>query len=313
MNGILALVLCGIGWSSAGIFMKYIEASSFTIAGLRSLVAFFTLLILSRRLPCFVVRSSKGDLNSYESKENSGKSKNTKNPIDKKQTLNLWIAAISYSATMIMFCMANKMTYAANAVLLQYTEPIYIVLLSPFILGEKNSKVDYLCVVGVLGGMVLFFADSLFGNAGATSSRIIWGNIIAIISGVTFALTTMFMRRVDGEASKSGFMLAQIITFIFCIPFIIKNGLLDLRSVIFLILLGTIQMGLPNYLFAIGISKVRALSAVLIEMIEPLMNPIWVALFYHEVPTWTCLAGGVLILLFVVGNQVFQVFRSKQE
>lgn len=295
MNGVLALVLCGIGWSSAGIFMKYINASSFTIAGLRSLVAFFTLLVLTRKFPKFVVRQNEG-------KTEDGK----KAPIDKKQTLNLWIAAVSYSATMIMFCMANKMTYAANAVLLQYTEPIYIVMLSPFLLGEKNSKIDYICVIGVLGGMVLFFADSLFGNSGSMTSRIFWGNIIAILSGVTFALTTMFMRRVQGEATKTSFMLSQIITFIFCIPFIIQNGLLDTRSILFLVLLGSIQMGIPNFLFAVGIGKVRALSAVLIEMIEPLMNPIWVALFYKEIPTWTCITGGAIILLFVVGNQVFK-------
>ena len=295
MNGVLALVLCGIGWSSAGIFMKYINASSFTIAGLRSLVAFFTLLVLTRKFPKFVVRQNEG-------KTEDGK----KAPIDKKQTLNLWIAAVSYSATMIMFCMANKMTYAANAVLLQYTEPIYIVMLSPFLLGEKNSKIDYICVIGVLGGMVLFFADSLFGNSGSMTSRIFWGNIIAILSGVTFALTTMFMRRVQGEATKTSFMLSQIITFIFCIPFIIQNGLLDTRSILFLVLLGSIQMGIPNFLFAVGIGKVRALSAVLIEMIEPLMNPIWVALFYKEVPTWTCITGGAIILLFVVGNQILK-------
>lgn len=296
MNGVLALALCGIGWSSAGIFMKYINASSFTIAGLRSLVAFFMLLILTRKLPKVVIRSGE-----------DGKGK-----IDKKQTLNLWIAAVSYSATMILFCMANKMTYAANAVLLQYTEPIYIVMLSPILLGEKNSKIDYLCVVGVLGGMVLFFADSLFGNSRSMTSTIFWGNIIAIISGVTFALTTMFLRRVQGDATKTSFMLSQIITFIFCIPFIIKNGWLDTKSIIFLILLGAIQMGLPNYLFAIGIGKVRALSAVLIEMIEPLMNPIWVALFYKEIPSWTCVLGGVIILLFVVGNQIMHTFKEKQ-
>lgn len=296
MNGVLALALCGIGWSSAGIFMKYINASSFTIAGLRSLVAFFMLLILTRKLPKVVIRSGE-----------DGKGK-----IDKKQTLNLWIAAVSYSATMILFCMANKMTYAANAVLLQYTEPIYIVMLSPILLGEKNSNIDYLCVVGVLGGMVLFFADSLFGNSGAMTSTIFWGNIIAIISGVTFALTTMFLRRVQGDATKTSFMLSQIITFIFCIPFIIKNGWLDTKSIIFLILLGAIQMGLPNYLFAIGIGKVRALSAVLIEMIEPLMNPIWVALFYKEIPSWTCVLGGMIILLFVVGNQIMHTFKEKQ-
>lgn len=295
MNGILALALCGIGWSSAGIFMKYINASSFTIAGLRSLIAFLTLLACTRKLPKVVVRQ-----------EDSGK-------IDKEQTLNLWIAAVSYSATMIMFCMANKMTYAANAVLLQYTEPIYIVLLSPIILGERNSKIDYISVVGVLGGMVLFFADSLFGNSGAMTPTIFWGNIIAIISGVTFALTTMFLRKVRGDAAKTSFMLAQIITFLFCIPFIIQNGWLDAKSILFLILLGTIQMGLPNFLFAIGIGKVRALSAVLIEMIEPLMNPIWVALFYHEIPTWTCLTGGIIIMIFVVGNQIIHAAKGNKD
>jgi len=302
MNGILALVLCGIGWSSAGVFMKYIDASSFTIAGLRSLVAFFTLLVCTRKLPAVVVR-----------KQDEAVKEGTKAPVDKKQTLDLWIAAVSYSATMIMFCMANKMTYAANAVLLQYTEPIYIVILSPLLLGEKNSKIDYLCVVGVLGGMVLFFADNLFGNNGAMTSRIFWGNIIAILSGVTFGLTAMFMRRVKGEATKTSFMLSQIITFIFCIPFIIKNGWLDVRSIVFIVLLGSIQMGIPNYLFAIGIGKVRVLSAVLIEMIEPLMNPIWVAIFYKEVPTWTCITGGVIILLFVVGNQVVHALNKTPE
>lgn len=302
MNGILALVLCGIGWSSAGVFMKYIDASSFTIAGLRSLVAFFTLLLCTRKLPAVVVR-----------KQDEAVEEGTKAPVDKKQTLDLWIAAVSYSATMIMFCMANKMTYAANAVLLQYTEPIYIVILSPLLLGEKNSKIDYLCVVGVLGGMVLFFADNLFGNNGAMTSRIFWGNIIAILSGVTFGLTAMFMRRVKGEATKTSFMLSQIITFIFCVPFIIKNGWLDVRSIIFIVLLGSIQMGLPNYFFAIGIGKVRVLSAVLIEMIEPLMNPIWVAIFYKEVPTWTCITGGVIILLFVVGNQVVHALNKTPE
>ena len=288
MNGILALVLCGIGRSTGGIFMKYIDASSFTIAGLRSLVAFLTLLGLTRKLPKFKISGNK------------------------TQTLYLWIGAISYSVTMILFCVANKMTYAANAVLLQYTEPIYIVLLSPFILGERNSKFDYVCVVGVLAGMILFFADSLFGTGNQMTPRIFWGNIIAIISGITFALTTMFMRKVEGDESKTSFMLAQIITFIFCLPFIIKNGPLSIKSIIFLVLLGTIQMGIPNFLFAIGIKKVRALSAVLIEMIEPLMNPIWVALFYQEIPAWTCLLGGIIILLFVVTNQILHSLKKTQ-
>lgn len=292
INGILALVLCGIGWSTGGIFMKNIDASSFTIASLRSLVAFVTLLVLTRKLPSFVVKFDE------ESDENK------KGKINKKATVDLWIGAISYAATMIMFCVANKMTYAANAVLLQYSEPIYIVLLSPLILGEKNSKFDYISVVGVIAGMILFFSDSIFGNQ-IVNSRIIWGNIIAIISGVTFALTTMFMRKIRGDYSKSSFAISQLITFVACLPFVIKGGMLSGKSILFIILLGVVQMGIPNYMFALGIKKVRALSAVLISMIEPLMNPVWVAIFAREIPTVNCIIGGIIILLFVVGNQIF--------
>ena len=107
-------------------------------------------------------------------------------------------------------------------------------------------------------------------------------------------------------------MLAQLITFIICIPFVVKEGLLDVRSIIFVILLGVVQMTLPNYFYAIGINKVRALSAILISMLEPLMNPVWVAIFAHELPTANCVIGGIIILLFVVGNDVLRVAKARR-
>lgn len=298
VNGVLALVIAAIGWSTGGLFMKCIDASSLTIAGLRSIVAFIGLLVLTRKLPVFVVRQ-----------ENQNEEKFA---VDKRATFNLWASAISYSATMIMFCFANKMTYAANAILLQYTAPIYVVILSPLLLGEKNSKLDYFSVIGVIAGMILFFADNLFGKKDNVPPQVFWGNIIAILSGVTFALSTVFLRRCRGNTSKSSFVLAQLITFIICIPFVVKEGILDVRSIIFVILLGVVQMTLPNYFYAIGINKVRALSAILISMLEPLMNPVWVAIFAHELPTANCVIGGIIILLFVVGNDVLRVVKARR-
>ena len=101
-------------------------------------------------------------------------------------------------------------------------------------------------------------------------------------------------------------MIAQIITAVFGISagFAAGNGMPDVKSLIFLVLLGTVQMGLPNYMYAVGIKTVRALSASLITMIEPLMNPVWVLIFVHEVPELLCIIGGLIIISCVVLREV---------
>lgn len=291
VNGPLALAGCAFGWSLAGLFLKNVAVNSIAAAGMRSFFAFITIAVLSRRLPCFVIRD--------DTKEGS--------PIDKKATFYLWCAGVSYAATMILFCAANKLTYAANAVLLQYTHPIWIILVGPALLGEKNSRFDLITVAGVLVGMVLFFGESIFGQtSGEYAATQTLGNIIALISGVGFGLTTIFQRKQQADHSRDAFMISQLITAIFAIPFIFfaENGIPDSRSLIFLILLGCIQMGIPNVLYAKGIKYVRALSAALITMIEPLMNPIWVLIFVHEVPSLLSVAGGLLILGCILVREI---------
>lgn len=299
MNGVLALVICALGWSLGGVFLKYVNVQPFAIAGLRSFVAFIALMALTRSVPKFCVKT-----------ENSDGTK----CVDKKATLNMWLGGIFYSLTMILYCTANKMTYAANVTLLQYTAPIYVIVLGPLLLKEKNTKLDYVSVAGAIIGMVLFFADSLFASrSGEFSQKILWGNVLAILSGVTYALCTVFIRKVntEGDASKNSFLLAQLVTFVACLPFIIKNGLPDRTSIIFLVLLGLFQMAIPNILYAVGLKTVRALSAIIITMIEPLMNPVWVAIFVHEIPSVFCIIGGVIILLCIVLREVISARKKK--
>lgn len=301
-DGVFALIVCAIGWSTAGVFMKFVNINSFAMAGFRSLFAFITLAILSKRLPRFVIRKQ-----------------DDKNSVDKRRTLYLWMSAISYALTMILFCVCNKLTYSANAVLLQYTDLIWVILASPLLLGEKNSKIDYIAICVVVAGMILFFADTIFGTpSGEFSSTQVLGNIIALISGVTFGLTTLLQRKQqiiakeagvsDSEANSSSdaFMIAQIITALFGLPFvfIFENGIPDVQSIVFLLLLGVVQMGIPNITYAIGIKKVRALSASLITMLEPLMNPIWVLIFVGEIPSASCIAGGVIIMAAIALREV---------
>lgn len=300
LDGAFALIVCAFGWSLAGIFIKYADVNSFALAGFRSLIAFITIVVLSRRFPRFVI-------------------KNEDSSVNKKRTFYLWVSAVTYALTMILFCIANKLTYSANAVLLQYTFPIWVISFSPILLGEKNGKKDYFTICGVIVGMILFFAETIFGEpSGEFADTEVAGNIFGLISGVAFGMTTLFQRKLQVSAdtknavpekentSSDAFMIAQLITAIAGLPFVflMEEGIPDAKSLVFLILLGTVQMGIPNICYAIGIKKVRALSASLITMLEPLMNPVWVLIFVHEIPSLYCVIGGVIIMSCVILREV---------
>jgi drug/metabolite transporter (DMT)-like permease len=284
-GGILALVFCALLWSTGGVLVKLVDWNPFAIAGVRSFIGLITVCIMLHRLPSFTVRD-----------EENGR-------IDRNGTLYLYIAAACYACTMILYIVANKLTTAADTILLQYTDPIYIILFGPLILGERNSKSDYITVAGVALGMILFFADGLKGGR-------MTGNLLASLSGTTWGFCMIFMRKLRRRGSQDAFMLAHIITFLTGLPFIFiygfPSGNVLVSSCIGLVLLGVFQIGIPSILYARGIGSVRALSASFISMIEPLMNPVWVFLFMHEVPSvWTCI-GGAVILGCIIGRELVQ-------
>ncbi len=300
-EGATALVICAFGWSLGGVFLKYVNVNSFAASGLRSFFAFIVIAVLSKRLPSLVVKNEK-----------NGKT----NP---QETAFLWLSALSYAGTMITYVIGNKLTYAANVIFLEYTSPVWVILLSKLLLGEKNRKIDYITFAGIIAGMLLFFADSLLEtNKGEVAKNATLGNLFGVMSGIFYAGTTLFQRKqqtllaqriresgettVNQDTSRDAFMIAQLITSAFGLPFVflMDKGIPDSQSLIFLILLGFLQMGIPNIMYSIGIKKVTALSASLITMIEPLMNPVWVFIFVHEKPTTKSIAGGLIILGFIL-------------
>lgn len=279
IDGAGALVICATLWSTGGIFIKNIEWNALAIAGIRSLIAGTFMLLVTRCGIQFSVRDEKGHT-------------------DRMSTLFFWIAAVSYALTMILFVVANKLTTSANAILLQYTCPIYIILLAPVLTAEKNRASDYVTVLGVMLGIVLFFADGLeSGNQ--------LGNILAALSGLSYALTTIFMRRCKGNTGGA-MVLSHLITALVCLPFVIQNGAPAVKSCLFLLLVGTVSIGFPSILYTIGIKKVRALTASFITMLEPLLNPVWVIIFAGEVPSSKTILGGFLILGFIMLRSIIQ-------
>ncbi len=201
--------------------------------------------------------------------------------------------AVAYAATTVLFVTANKLTTAANAILLQYTAPVWIALFGAWFLGEPATRADWATIVVVFGGMALFFCDNLRFQG-------VEGNLVALASGVAFAAMTMLLRKQKDTSAVESIFLGDLLAGVIGLPFMLNGGPLP-HAVGWaaLALLGTVQLGLSYLLYARAIRHVTALEAVLIPVLEPILNPVWVLLFLGERPGRYALAGGVVVLTAV--------------
>ena len=251
------LLLTAILWSLGGVLIKSIDWNPIAIAGSRSLIG--VILIASLR-PSVLRQLS-------------------------------WIAffgGLAYTATVVLFVVATKLTTAANAIFLQYTAPIYIALLSPWLLRERVHWSDWILIGLAFGGVALFFCDRL-SLAGT------WGVIAALVSGVSYAWLTVLMRRQKSGSPEAAVLIGNIMTVLIAVPAIIPVRNLE-HNWGWLIALGVVQLTIPYLLYARAIRHVRALDASLISMIEPILNPIWVMLAIGEFPALWSIAGGCIVL-----------------
>ena len=267
LKGILGVIAASILWSTAGFLIKLVNWNPIAIAGVRSLIASIVILIYLKK---------------------------PKITFSKAQV----IGALAMASTMFLFVSANKMTTAANAILLQFTAPVFVALLSSFILKEKIRKSDWVVIAVVLGGLSLFFLDKMApGN--------LLGNIFAILSGFTFAVMIVSLRfQKDGSPIEST-LLGNVLTFLIALPFLIKSPMPDGKSMIGLLLLGVFQLGMAYILYANAIKRVTAVEGILLNVVEPLFNPIWVFLFIGEAPTRNALIGGLIVLVAVTIRSLF--------
>ncbi|MCU1288749.1 MAG: superfamily drug/metabolite permease [Acidobacteria bacterium] len=230
------------------------------------------------------------------------------------------LTAFLYAGTLSCFVYANKSTTAANAIFLQYTAPIYILILSPFVLKEKFHFSDLITVVICLAGMSLFFFEEQ-GSGNLLASNIFVGNIAALASGVFFGLYFIFLRHPRSLSNRNpalSVFYGNILVVVFMIPFLIQNppepSSNDLLAIVFL---GVFQIGTAYILFTKGISEgVRSLDASIIGYVEPLLNPVWVFLFIGERPNKWAIIGGAIIIGAVVFHTLKQNrsrIRSRQE
>jgi drug/metabolite transporter (DMT)-like permease len=275
----LVLVLMAVFlWSTGGLFIKLTTLDAFQVTFFRSLFAAITVIILTRK--------DGFKINAFGI-----------------------FASIVYALLLFLFVWATKKTTAANAIFLQYTAPIYILILGPFIIGEKFHWRDLVTVVVVLIGMSLFFV----GRLEITDYQ---GNIAALCSGVLLGLYILLLKHPKAEELNPtitviyGNLFLVLLTASSGVPAIPSLTPLDWFAVIFL---GVFQIGISYILFIKGVrGGTRPLDASLIGFLEPLLNPVWVLVFVGERPSQWAVLGGAIIITAIVVHTIRQYSGQRQ-
>lgn len=272
-RGVLYLICAAVMWSFGGLLIKLITMHPMATAGARSAIAGLALLALTR-------------------------------PITARFTRLQFLGALCYAGTVILFVLATTATTAANAILLQYTAPIYVALLSFRLLGERITGLDWWAILFVLGGMVLFFLDGLEGGAFV-------GNVLAVASGVFFALNVVLLRKERHGSPMAIILLGNLMAAVIGLPFLAVTPP-TAADLAYLLPLGLFQLALGYLLFVRGVRHVTAIEGTLIPVIEPLLNPLWVALFFGELPSRHAIIGGGIVLATVTVRGLLKAgLRSK--
>lgn len=260
-------------WSSGGLAIKLVDLSPMAITGMRSLLSAMTIAFLFR------------------------------NQLDFTLSWARIGAAFGYAGLLITNVVATKLTTSANAILLAYTAPLYVALLAPLLLGEKTRRTDWVFIGVTMGGMVLFFLDRLTPTG-------LWGNIIAVGTGMSYACFTLCMRAQRCSSPVESVILGHAITALVGLPFLVQ-GMPDASGWLGLAYLGILQQGVSLALYVWAIKRLGALEAILIMTLEPIFNPIWVALGFGEIPGPWAITGGIIVIGAVTLRGVAGAMRAR--
>jgi drug/metabolite transporter (DMT)-like permease len=271
--GRLALLGAGVLWSLGGVCIKSLSAGPVAIAGYRCLFAALALLPFLRR----------GEWPSWR---------------------ELSVSIGLYALMLVAYVAAVQGTTAANANLLQYTAPIHVILLSPWLLGERVRRADVRAVgVSLLGVAILFG-----GNWHGAEAR---GLTLGLLSGLFYGLFMLWQRRLRANRPVALVFANNIGTALIVLPFAGSELALGGHALALLVFMGVVQFGVPYLLFTWGLQRVPGPEASLLTLVEPVLTPLWVALVVGERPTAATILGGAFILAALGLRYVAPRSRSK--
>ena len=275
---LLLVLAAAIIWSTGGLFIKWTSLSGLELSFGRSLCAAITVAIFTRR-------------------EGFGFNRVT------------LLASLLYAALLLLFVLATKETTAANAIFLQYTAPLYVLILEPLLYKEKFRQRDLITVIACVIGMSLFFVGKL-------RPQDVTGNLLALASGLCFAFYFLLLRHPSSRKVNraSSVIYGNLLVVILCAP----AGLLALPNVsrfdaLAVLYLGVVQIGVAYTLFTLGMARgIRSLDAGIVGYIEPVLNPIWVFLVLGERPSKWALIGGAIIISAVVVHTTLKAKEGRR-
>ena len=272
-KSVLYVFLASVCFSTGGLFIKLIPWSPLAINGARNLIGAAVVgifLLVTRHRIVFSRRVLTG--------------------------------ALSTIGVTTLYAVANKLTTAANTIVLQFTAPVFVMLFMAVLYRQLPGKVDMLVCVLVMSGVVLFFIDGI--QAGNLA-----GNIVAVLSGVCYAGVFMMNTGKDADALSSCF-LGQLTAGVLLTPLCFRETAFSLPVVASVAALGVIQVGCAYILFSVGIRNTPPVTASLITGLEPVLNPLWVALFYGETFTALSAVGAVIVVGSIV---LYNVWNARKE
>lgn len=203
------------------------------------------------------------------------------------------VSAVSIALCNTLYAAANKLTTAGNTIVLQFTMPVFVILIMLAVFHKKPSRLEILTCIFTFAGIVCFFIDAL--SAGNMT-----GNILAVVSGFCYAVFFVSNSREDSEPFTA-ILISYGITALLGLPQLVRTdpALFDGRVIAAVLALGLVQQGAGHICFAIGIKKTPAVAASFISGLEPILNPVLVAVFYHEMLTPLSLLGAAVVLVTI--------------
>jgi len=271
--GPLYMLAAAVLFSTGGLLCKLIPWSALAICGVRSLIAAGVIgayLAVRRHRPVFNRCTAVG--------------------------------AVCYVGTTTLFVMANKMTTAANAIVLQYAAPVWIMVMMALFFGQKPRKAEIITIAVVLAGIVCFFCDSLAAGS-------LWGDLLALISGVFYAGLFILNSFEEGD-TLSALLLGQLVSGVAFTPFLARETDFSAPVLLIAIVMGLIQLGAAYVFFSEGTALTPPVTASLICTVEPILNPILVAIVLRETVTPLSLFGAAVVVLAIVWYNVWKA-RSR--
>ncbi|MEX0804276.1 MAG: EamA family transporter [Candidatus Binatia bacterium] len=269
------ILLAAFFWSLAGVFIKFLDLHPLTIVFYRSLFASLVFVPFLK-------------------------------PSDFRFDAAMIVSVISYTAAISAFVSANKLTTAANAIVLQYTAPVFVFLFSRLVLGERISTLNaFALFVSMIGVGIISFE-----SAGEPEMA---GVLLALLSGVLFAVYMVNLQQMKNISPVSVTWFNNLVCAVLLLPFVKTQLSISIDQFWILAVMGAVQLGLPYFLFSKGLRTIPLQEAALIALIEPVLNPLWVAVTVGEIPSLATLVGGGMILMALAVRYVWPLLAGSAE